>query len=187
MFSEDIYSTQTKLSLVEMFESGKDEFDVAGSKDGKTVKWSTVIDGMFTLNNLDITDPDKKVPLALGTGKENMTVSLNEDGQTEVTFHKAALNLLSGTRYQFVLNFITDSSNNNMGRDTKSDEFRIMDAQVDFNELETVTITADGSTVPVDTTFSMIPYANSTANASDNTRYDVIIASDTFLDTNCVF
>lgn len=187
VFSEDIYSTQTKLSLVEMFESGKDEFDVAGSKDGKTVKWSTVIDGMFTLNNLDITDPDKKVPLNLGspTGKENMTVSLNEDGQTEVTFHKAALNLLSGTRYQFVLNFITDSSNNNMGRDTKSDEFRIMDAQVDFNELETVTITKDdGSTVPVDTTFSMIPYANSTANASDNTRYDVIIASDTTISFN---
>lgn len=187
VFSEDIYSTQTKLSLVEMFESGKDEFDVAGSKDGKTVKWSTVIDGMFTLNNLDITDPDKKVPLALGsTGKENMTVSLNEDGQTEVTFHNTALNLLSGTRYQFVLNFITDSSNNNMGRDTKSDEFRIMDAQVDFNALDTVTITADGSTVPVpvDTTFSMIPYANSTANASDNTRYDVIIASDTKISFN---
>lgn len=191
VFSEDIYSTQTKLSLVEMYESDKDAFDVAGSKDGKTVKWSTVIDGMFTLNNLDITDPDKKVPLNLGspTGKENMTVSLNEDGQTEVTFHNAALNLLSGTRYQFVLNFITDSSNNNMGRDTKSDEFRIMDAQVDFNELETVTITADdgspdGSTVPVDTTFSMIPYANSTANASDNTRYDVIIASDTTISFN---
>lgn len=189
VFSEDIYSTQTKLSLVEMFESGKDEFDVAGSKDGKNVTWSTVIDGMFTLNNLDITAPDKKVPLNLGsptgTGKENMTVSLNEDGQTEVTFHNAALNLLSGTRYQFVLNFITDSSNNNMGRDTKSDEFRIMDAQVDFNELETVTITADdGSTVPVDTTFSMIPYANSTANASDNTRYDVIIASDTTISFN---
>lgn len=189
VFSEDIYSTQTKLSLVEMFESNKDEFDVAGSKDGKTVTWSTVIDGMFTLNNLDITDPDKKVPLALGTGKEHMTVSLNEDGQTEVTFHKAALNLLSGTRYQFVLNFITDSSNNNIGRDTKSDEFRIMDAQVDFNELETVTITKNdgspaGSTVPVDTTFSMIPYANSTANASDNTRYDVIIASDTTISFN---
>lgn len=184
VFSEDIYSTQTKLPLVEMFESGKDEFDVAGSKDGKTVTWSTVIDGMFTLNNLDITDPDKKVPLALGTGKENMTVSLNEDGQTEVTFHNAALNLLSGTRYQFVLNFITDSSNNNMGRDTKSDEFRIMDAQVDFNELETVTITADNRPVSVDTTFSMIPYANSTANASDNTRYDVIIASDTTISFN---
>lgn len=186
VFSEDIYSTQTKLSLVEMFESDKDTFDVAGSKDGKTVTWSTVIDGMFTLNNLDITDPDKKVSLALGsTGKEHMTVSLNEDGQTEVTFHNAALNLLSGTRYQFVLNFITDSSNNNMGRDTKSDEFRIMDAQVDFNELETVTITKDnGSTVSVDTTFSMIPYANSTANASDNTRYDVIIASDTTISFN---
>src|SRR5699024_9888870 len=77
-------------------------------------------------------------------------------------------------------NFITDSSNNTMGRDTKSDEFRIMDAQVDFNELEIVNITdTDDASVSVDTTFSMIPYANSTANASENTRYDVIIASDT--------
>lgn len=188
VFSEDIYSTQTKLSLVEMYESDKDTFDVAGSKDGETVTWAEVIDGMFTLNNLDITDPDKKVALTLGspTGKENMTVSLNENGQTEVTFHNAALNLLSGTRYQFVLNFITDSSNNNMGRDTKSDEFRIMDAQVDFNELEIVTITPDGQSqsVSVDTTFSMVPYANSTANASDNTRYDVIIASDTTISFN---
>lgn len=186
VFSEDIYSTQTKLSLVEMYESDKDTFDIAGSKDGETVTWTEMIDGMFTLNNLDITDPDKKVPLTLGspTGKENMSVALNEDGQTEVTFHNAALNLLSGTRYQFVLSFITDSSNNNMGRDTKSEEFRIMDAQVDFNELEMVTITEDdksptGTSVSVDTTFSMIPYANSTANASQNTRYDVIIASDT--------
>ena len=188
VFSEDIYSTQTKLSLVEMYESDKDTFDVAGSKDGETATWAEVIDGMFTLNNLDITDPDKKVALTLGspTGKENMTVSLNENGQTEVTFHNAALNLLSGTRYQFVLNFITDSSNNNMGRDTKSDEFRIMDAQVDFNELEIVTITPDGqpASVAVDTTFSMVPYANSTANASDNTRYDVIIASDTTISFN---
>ncbi|WP_346705412.1 S-layer homology domain-containing protein [uncultured Agathobaculum sp.] len=188
VFSEDIYSTQTKLSLVEMYESDKDTFDVAGSKDGETVTWAEVIDGMFTLNNLDITDPDKKVALTLGspTGKENMTVSLNENGQTEVTFHNAALNLLSGTRYQFVLNFITDSSNNNMGRDTKSDEFRIMDAQVDFNELEIVTITPDGQSqsVSVDTTFSMIPYANSTQNASPNTRYDLIIASDTTISFN---
>ena len=194
VFSEDIYSTQTKLSLVEMYESDKDTFDVAGSKDGKTVTWAEIIRSMFTLNNLDITDPNKAVKLTLGdetggTGKENMTVSLNENGQTEVTFHNAALNLLSGTRYQFVLNFITDSSNNNMGRDTKSQEFRIMDAQVDFNELETVNITvddgsADGVSVAVDTTFSMIPYANSTANAAENTRYDVIIASDTTISFN---
>lgn len=190
VFSEDIYSTQTKLSLIEMYESDKDTFDVAGGKEGETVTWAKVIRGMFTLNNLDITDPNKAVTLTLGdetggSGKENMTVSLNEKGQTEVTFHNAALNLLSGTRYQFVLNFITDSSNNNMGRDTKSDEFRIMDAQVDFNELETVSIKVDdGSSVAVDTTFSMIPYANSTENASPNTRYDLIIASDTTISFN---
>ena len=184
VFSEDIYSTQTKLSLLEMYESDKDTFDVAGSKDGKTVTWTEVIDGMFTLNNLDLNEPDKKVDLNFGspTGKEYMTVELNEDGQTEVTFHNIALNLLSGTRYQFVLNFITDSSNNNMGRDTKSKEFRIMDAQVDFNELEIVSIVptdAPDTQVSVDATFSMTPYAESTTMASKNTRYDLIIASDT--------
>ena len=178
VFSEDIYSTQTKLSLVEMYESDKDTFDVAGSKDGETVTWKELIDGMFTLNNLDITDPNKKVTMNLGdvTGKENMTVVLNEDGQTEVTFRNVALNLRSGTTYQFVLNFITDSSNNTMGRDTKSDEFRIMDAQVDFNELQMPTI---NDNISVDATFSMIPYANSTKNASASSRYDLIIASDT--------
>ena len=186
VFSEDIYSTQTKLSLVEMYESDKDTFDVAGSKDGETVTWKSLIDGMFTLNNLDITDPYKKVTMDLGasTGKENMTVTLNENGQTEVTFHNIALNLLSGTNYQFVLNFITDSSNNTMGRDTESEKFRIMDAQVDFNELETVNIQTKDGPVSVDATFSMIPYANSTANASDSTRYDVIIASDTTISFN---
>lgn len=185
VFSEDIYSTQTKLSLVEMFESDKTEFEVAGSKEGTPpVTWAEVIRGMFTLNNLDITAPDKSVPLTLGdktggTGKENMTVTLNEDGQTEVTFRKDALNLLSGTNYQFVLNFITDSSNNNMGRNTQSDTFRIMDAQVDFNELQMPTINDGKNDIQVDATFSMIPYANSTANASDTSRYDLIIASDT--------
>lgn len=190
VFSEDIYSTQTKLSLVEMYESDKDTFDVAGSKNGETVTWKELIDGMFTLNNLDITDPNKKVTMNLGdvTGKENMTVALNENGQTEVTFRNVALDLRSGTTYQFVLNFITDSSNNTMGRDTKSEEFRIMDAQVDFNELEIVSITPtppDTPTPPgdtqvsVDATFSMTPYAESAKKASKNTRYDLIIASDT--------
>lgn len=184
VFSEDIYSTQTKLSLVEMYESDKDTFDVAGSKNGETVTWKALIDGMFTLNNLDITDPNKKVTMNLGdvTGKENMTVALNENGQTEVTFRNVALDLRSGTTYQFVLNFITDSSNNTMGRDTKSEEFRIMDAQVDFNELEIVSIAttdAPDTQVPVDATFSMTPYAESTTMASKNTRYDLIIASDT--------
>lgn len=181
VFSEDIYSTKTKMSLVEMYESDKYEFDVAGSKDGAKTTWSEVIDGMFTLNNLDLTDPVKKVPLELGTptGKENMTVTLNEDGQTEVTFNNDALPLLSGTQYQFVLNFITDSSNNTMPANTKSKEFRILDAQVDFTQLDIVTINDGSKDISVDATFSMIPYAKSTESASDSTRYDLIIASDT--------
>lgn len=191
VFSEDIYSTQTKMSLVEMYESADSEFDVAGSKDDSIVTWAEVIRGMFTLNNLDITDPEKSVKLVLGdetpdgtgdetpdgTGKENMTVTLNEEGQTEVTFDKDALPLMSGTTYQFVLNFITDSSNNNMPQNSKSEEFRILDAQVDFNQLE-MTVQPDGKST-ADAAFSMIPYAGSTANASKSTRYDLIIASDT--------
>lgn len=183
VFSEDIYSTQTKMSLVEMYESEDAEYDVAGSKDGSTVTWAAVIRSMFTLNNLDIKEPEKSVKLVLGdetpggTGKENMTVTLNEEGQTEVTFDKDALPLMSGTTYQFVLNFITDSSNNNMPQNSKSEEFRILDAQVDFNQLE-MTVKPDG-THTADAAFSMIPYAGSTANASDSTRYDLIIASDT--------
>ena len=191
VFSEDIYSTQTKMSLVEMYESEDSDFDVAGSKDGSPVTWAKVIRGMFTLNNLDITDPDKSVPLVLGdedtangTGKENMTVTLNEQGQTEVTFDKDALTLMSGTTYQFVLNFITDSSNNNMPQNSKSEEFRILDAQVDFNQLE-MTVTPDkDDDKTADAAFSMIPYAGSTANASKSTRYDLIIASDTTIAFN---
>lgn len=185
VFSEDIYSTQTKMSLVEMYESEDAEYDVAGSKDGSTVTWAAVIRSMFTLNNLDIKEPEKSVKLVLGdetsggTGKENMTVTLNEEGQTEVTFDKDALPLMSGTKYQFVFNFITDSSNNNMPQNSKSEEFRILDAQVDFNELSIVTINDGSSDISVDATFSMIPYADSTANASRDTCYDLIIASDT--------
>lgn len=193
VFSEDIYSTQTKMSLVEMYESEDSKFDVAGSKDDSIVTWAEVIRGMFTLNNLDITDPEKSVKLVLGdetpdgtgdetpdgTGKENMTVTLNEEGQTEVTFDKDALPLMSGTTYQFVLNFITDSSNNNMPQNSKSEEFRILDAQVDFNELEMTVKPDKDDDETADAAFSMIPYAGSTANASDSTRYDLIIASDT--------
>lgn len=180
VFNEDIYSTQTKLSLVEMYQSDKDSFLIAGSKDDKTVTWEEVIKGMFVLNNLDISDPDKSVPLTLGNlGRENITVSLNENGQTEVTFTKDALPLLSGTRYQFVLNYITDSSSNNMARNTLSPEFRVLDAQIDFNELAFYSGTVGGQNTKFDKTFSMIPYGESTKNASPTTCYDLLITADT--------
>ncbi len=185
VFSEDIYSTQTRMSLVEMYESDETDFVIAGSSPEITISLKEIIEGMFTLNNLDSTDPDKKVSLTLSADatsdvldKTKVKIGLNDEGQTEVTFTKEALNLLSGTRYQFVLNAITDSSSNNMSRDTKSDEFRTLDAQVDFNRLNEVYMDAPEAQT-IDASFSMVPYANSTANASDGTAYDLIIASDT--------
>lgn len=183
VFSEDIFSTQTRMSLVEMYQQAKDgtrEFPVAGTDGEETVTWLEIIEGMFTLNNLDINSPDKKVQLNLGEyGLDNISVELNEEGQTEVTFDTEALNLQSGVTYQFVLNFITDSSSNNMGRDTQVESFRVLDAQVDFNQLDQVQIKVGDSDVSVDATFSMIPYAGTTQNASKNAYYDLIIAADT--------
>ncbi|MDR3765428.1 MAG: S-layer homology domain-containing protein, partial [Butyricicoccus sp.] len=186
VFSEDIYSTQTRMSLVEMYESDKTEFAVSGGNAEDTVSLKEIIDGMFTLNNLDSTNPVKKVYLTLTADdnsedldKTKVKIALNNDGQTEVTFTKEALNLLSGTNYQFALQFITDSSSNTMDQGTTSDKFRTLDAQVDFTELTTTSIKVGDETVVVDKTFSMIPYAGSTQNTSDDTRYDVLIASDT--------
>lgn len=188
VFSEDIFSTQTRMSLVEMYQQAMDgttEFPVAGTDGEETVTWRQIIEGMFTLNNLDINSPDKKVQLNLGEyGLDNISVELNEEGQTEVTFDTEALNLQSGVTYQFVLNFITDSSSNNMGRDTQVESFRVLDAQVDFNQLDQVQIEADSKTVSVDATFSMIPYAGTTQNASENAYYDLIIAANTSIDFN---
>lgn len=188
VFSEDIFSTQTRMSLVEMYQQAKDgttEFPVAGTDGEEKVLWRDIIDGMFTLNNLDINSPDKKVKLELGDdGLSNISVELNEQGQTEVTFDTEALNLQSGVTYQFVLNFITDSSSNNMGRDTQVESFRVLDAQVDFNQLDQVQIKVGGSDVSVDATFSMIPYAGTTQNASENAYYDLIIAANTSIDFN---
>lgn len=185
VFSEDIYSTQTRMSLVEMYESDETEFAVSGSSTGEKISLKDIIDGMFTLNNLDSTDPIKKWTLDLGEDvldKTKVKIELNDEGQTEVTFTNDALNLLSGTKYQFVLNFITDSSSNPIGRDTKSEEFRTLDAQVDFTQLTLVSMPNPDEptkTELIDASFSMVPYAGSTENASDGTVYDLLIASDT--------
>lgn len=192
VFSEDIYSRQTRMSLVEMFESDQTEFVMAGSNPEQTLKWEDIFREMFTLNNLSLTTPDKSYAFVLGEdGKENIRVELNDSGQTEVTFLNASLALQSGSTYQFVFNAITDSSSNNMPENTQSEEFRILDAQVDFTELPEVTIdypdSGSSGTTTVDKVFSMIPYASSTANASENTCYDVLIASDTTISFNLYY
>ncbi len=181
VFSEDIYNSQAKMSLVEMYASGKNEFTLAGDKNQTKVQWIDIIKGMFEFHNLDNPTDQRKQDLNLGAdGRENITVKLNEEGQTEVTFANAALKLQSGATYQFVLNNITDSSNNVMPANTKSKEFRVLDAQVDFNKLQYTAADIDKlNPAGVEASFSMIPYANSTENVPDGTKYDLLIASDT--------
>ena len=187
VFDEDIYNQRNSKSLYEMFnETDNITTTILTTSDKKNFSLADLIKEMFVLRNLDIPDSTQQVvPIELGTTdfKDYINVRLTEDGYTEVTFKSKALNLLSGTTYQFTLNQIKDSSNNLMPANTLADEFRTLDAQIDLNETTTISIpSADVGTsqdVSVDTSFSMIPYANSTQNASKEARYDVLIASDT--------
>lgn len=187
VFDEDIYNQRNSKSLYEMFnETDNITTTILTTSDKKNFSLADLIKEMFVLRNLDIPDSTQQVvPIELGTTdfKDYINVHLTEDGYTEVTFKSKALNLLSGTTYQFTLNQIKDSSNNLMPANTLADEFRTLDAQIDLNETTTISIpSADVGTsqdVSVDTSFSMIPYANSTQNASKEARYDVLIASDT--------
>nr|WP_297178777.1 S-layer homology domain-containing protein [uncultured Agathobaculum sp.] len=183
VFSEDIYDRQTQMSLVEMYEQAQDEgvgttFRIANSKD-ETITWEQIVRGMFTLVNLDIDDPNNnKVDYNI----EYVSVSLNEDGQTEVTFANEGLGLKSGTKYQFILNNVTDSSLNLMPSNTPSESFRILDAQVNFYDLGEVTLGLPSPSNPsdniIDAAFSMVPYGSSVDEAPNDTYYDLIIGSD---------
>lgn len=180
VFSEDIYHSRTRVSLLELYQSSEESFTLYGSDD--TITFEDIINQMFTFKNLDITDPNNQVlHINIGENKENISVELNEDGQTEVTFTAKALGLKSGNSYQFILNYITDASNNNMPRNTEVDEFRTLDAQINLTQLADVSIEYPSSTdsLPIDVIFSSIPFANSTANASPESYYDIIFASDT--------
>ena len=180
VFSEDIYNSKTRVSLLELYQSSEESFTLYGSDD--TITFEDIINQMFTFKNLDITDPNNQVlHINIGENKENISVELNEDGQTEVTFTAEALGLKSGNSYQFILNYITDASNNNMPRNTEVDEFRTLDAQINLTQLADVSIEYPSSTnsLPIDVIFSSIPFANSTANASPESYYDIIFASDT--------
>lgn len=185
VFDEDIYNQRNSKSLYEMFNETKDiTTTILTTSDKKEFSLADLIKEMFVLRNLDISDSTQQIiPIQLGTTdfKDYINVRLTEEGCTEVTFTTKALGLLSGTNYQFTLNYIKDSSNNLTPANTKADEFRTLDAQVDLAETTTITIPSSdvGTDVSVDTSFSMIPYANSTENASKESRYDVLIASDT--------
>lgn len=198
VFDEDIYNQRNSKSLYEMFNETKDiTTTILTTSDKKEFSLADLIKEMFVLRNLDISDSTQQIiPIQLGTTdfKDYINVRLTEDGYTEVTFTTKALGLLSGTNYQFTLNQIKDSSNNLMPANTKVDAFRTLDAQVDLNQATNITIpTSDitnsnlidpdlintDGTISIDTSFSMIPYANSTENASKESCYDVLIASDT--------
>ena len=198
VFDEDIYNQRNSKSLYEMFNETKDiTTTILTTSDKNDFSLADLIKEMFELRNLDISDSSQQiVPIQLGTTdfKDYINVRLTEDGYTEVTFKAKSLNLLSGTRYQFTLNYIKDSSNNLMPANTEAKEFRTLDAQIDLSQSSIITINKsdvenssiipsdsvnpDG-TISVDTSFFTIPYANSTENAAEESRYDILIASDT--------
>lgn len=181
VFSEDIYSRQTQLSLAEMYASGKVDFTIAGDKDQTKITWKQVIESMFVFQNMDMPTDQRDQMLQIGDlGRTSISVRINDAGQTELTFYNQALQLRSGTNYRFKLNDVTDSSNNIMPANTYSDTFRILDAQVDFSKLDyTSADIGQLNPIGIEASLSMIPYAKSTGNVAPGTRYDLIIASDT--------
>lgn len=179
VFDEDIYSNENRKSLYEMFNEIKSADDIVlTTTDKKTFSFQDLINRMFVLSDLNADPSNQTLKLDLGgTNFRNyINIKLTEDGYTEVTFKNTALPLKSGGTYQFTLNYITDSSNNNMGQNIKVDKFTVLNAQIDVNPISINTV--PDATRAVDTSFSMIPYANSTASAADGICYDIIITSD---------
>ena len=197
VFDEDIYSNENRKSLYEMFNEISSADDIVlTTTDNQKYSFEDLINRMFVLSDLNANPSDQTLTLDLGgtNFKNYINIKLTEDGYTEVTFKAAALPLKSGGTYQFTLNHIGDSSNNNMGENIKVEEFTILNAQIDVNKLAISTVPdknvddkykvedASGQKIDevrADAPFSMIPYANSTASAADGISYDVLIASDT--------
>lgn len=195
VFDEDIYSNENRKSLYEMFNEIKSADDIVlTTTDKKTFSFQDLINRMFVLSDLNADPSNQTLKLDLGgTNFRNyINIKLTEDGYTEVTFKNTALPLKSGGTYQFTLNYITDSSNNNMGQNIKVNKFTVLNAQININKLAVTTVPDDdpkpdtsyaqNGEVKANAAFSMIPYANSTASAADGITYDILIASDTSIE-----
>lgn len=187
VFDEDIYSNENRKSLYEMFNEIKSANDIVlTTTDKKTFSFQELINRMFVLSDFNADPSNKTLKLDLGgtNFKDYINIKLTEDGYTEVTFKNIALPLKSGGTYWFTLNYITDSSNNNMGQGIKVKEFTILSAQINLNKDVGIT-EVNGTTV--DASFSATSFSNSTANSPDNLYYDFIIASDTNISFNLYY
>ena len=195
VFDEDIYSNENRKSLYEMFNEIKSANDIVlTTTDNKTFSFEDLINRMFVLSDLNADPSNQTLKLNLGGSefKNYIDIKLTEDGYTEVTFKDIALPLKSGGTYQFTLNYITDSSNNNMGQNIKVDEFTVLNAQINISKLPVTAVPdsdpkpdasyAEDGNVKANAAFSMIPYANSTASAADGITYDILVASDTSIE-----
>ncbi len=109
------------------------------------------------------------------TTAERKTVEINfnratvtlEKGKTVVTFPSRSIPMSSGSKYQFELNKIVDTSNNKMEDKTMLPEFRTVPSLVSLTQ----TIAPQD----YDVTFTAVPQSNDT---NDELLYDMLIYSD---------
>lgn len=94
-------------------------------------------------------------------------IGINDEGKTYVKFPAGTIDLNSGEKYQFELNYIVDTSNNRMKDGTRLDMFKTLSPQVQLSRTE--------SPQNLDMTFSLDPQAIQT---SDTTLFDMIFESD---------
>ena len=95
-------------------------------------------------------------------------IGINDEGKTYIKFPAGTIDLNSGEKYQFELNYIVDTSNNRMKDGTRLDMFKTLSPQVQLSRTE--------SPQNLDMTFSLDPQAIQT---SDTTLFDMIFESDT--------
>ena len=108
------------------------------------------------------------------TTAETKTVEINfsratvalEGGKTVVTFPSRAIPMSSGSRYQFELNDIVDTTNNKMEDKTRLPEFRTVPSLVSL--IQTI------APQEYDVTFTATPQSNDT---NDELLYDMLIYS----------
>lgn len=111
----------------------------------------------------DITTTERKT---VDINFDRATVTL-EKGKTVITFPSRAIPMSSGSKYQFELNKITDTSNNKMEDKTMLPEFRTVPSLVSLVQ----TIAPQN----YDVTFTATPQSNDT---NDELLYDMLIYSD---------
>lgn len=95
-------------------------------------------------------------------------IGIDEEGKSYVLFPAGSLNLNSGEKYQFELNYIVDTSNNRMKDQTRLDAFKTLSPQVQLVKTE--------APQNMDITFALEPQAIKT---SDSVLFDMIFETDT--------